>query len=46
MGRGEVKITMCKGRLEFLLEPEDGQKSYPELFWEAVDSIREWLLLP
>ena len=46
MGRGEVKITMCKGRLEFLLEPQDGQKSYPELFWEAVDSIREWLLLP
>lgn len=41
-----MKITMCKGRLEFLLEPEDGQKSYPELFWEAVDSIREWLLLP
>lgn len=41
-----MKITMCKGRLEFLLQPEDSEKSYPELFWEAVDSIREWLLLP
>ena len=41
-----MKITVCKGRLELLLQPEDSEKSYPELFWEAVDAIREWLLLP
>lgn len=41
-----MKITVCKGRLEFLLEPSDKGRSYADLFWEAVDAIREWLLLP
>lgn len=41
-----MKITVCKGRLELLLQPEDEGRSYPDLFWEAVDAIREWLLSP
>ena len=41
-----MKVSICKGRFELILEPEDKGKSYPELFWEAVNHLREWLLQP
>lgn len=40
-----MKITVCKGRLEFLLQPQDRDKSGAELFREAMTAVRTWLLM-